>query len=211
MSDYDAFAQDFSATRQRDWPEFEVFYPLLQKNDRILDLGCGNGRLRNYIDPQLIPMGNYFGFDMSEELLNIARREHVGDHFFKGDFAQILPFGADNFETIVGIASFHHLLSKSDQKQCLAELHRVLKPGGKLMLTTWNIPQKHFYPNLKRKDFWLSGWKNYLVPFGPQKHPRYYRLVTAADLAKLLKKAGFRVIKTKEFPGRNWVVVAENF
>jgi len=59
-SEYDAFAADFSATRKNSWPEFELLFPLLKKQDRILDLGCGNGRLRNFLATDLIPTGNFF-------------------------------------------------------------------------------------------------------------------------------------------------------
>lgn len=207
-SEYDKFSADFSDTRQHEWPEFNILKPLLKKYDRLLDLGCGNGRLRRFIDKNLLPDGNYFGFDISQGLLDIARRDHPQDHFFRGSFAEKLPFGADNFEIIASVAAFHHLLNKKDQKACLAELHRILKPGGTLFLTTWKIPRKNFKENLKRWDFWRSNWQNYLVPFGKEKHPRMYRMVPASVLKRLLKKAGFEIISSELCRGRNWVVVA---
>ena len=84
----------------------------LKKQDRILDLGCGNGRLRNFLEKDLIPAGNYFGLDISDGLLQIARQNHSMDHFFRGNFAQKLPFGDENFDIVTAIASFHHLLNK---------------------------------------------------------------------------------------------------
>ena len=206
-SHYDAFATDFSSTRQHEWPEFQYAIQRLKKGDRVLDLGCGNGRLRKFLDIQLVPKGHYFGFDISENLLDLARQTNPEDHFFRGNFAERLPFGNDNFDVIVGIASFHHLLTKADQLACLSELHRVLKPHGHLVLTTWKLPQKHFWRNLKQPDFWLSRWKNYLVPFGAKKHPRFYRLVPDTELGRLLVKSGFEVLQSELVRGRNWVVV----
>lgn len=203
------FSQDFSASRQHAWPEFQEFFPLLSKNDRVLDLGCGNGRLRKFIETNLIPEGNYFGFDISEGLLKIARKDHPNDHFFRGDFSETLPFGADNFEVVVSIAAFHHLLTKKEQKALLSEIFRILKPGGKVFLTTWKIPEKHFWKNLRNFSFWKSGWKNYLVPFGRESHPRMYRLVPPKSIAKLAKKAGFSVVSRQLFRGKNWIVVLE--
>jgi ubiquinone/menaquinone biosynthesis C-methylase UbiE len=205
-SDYNQFAADFSQTRQHAWPEFELLKPLLRKGDRVLDLGCGNGRLRESLDKSLIPNGNYFGFDVSNGLLAVARKKNPTDHFFQGNFAELLPFGADNFDVIAGIASFHHLLTEKEQLKCLQELHRILKPGGRVFLTTWKIPQKHLIPNLKRTDFWKSGFRNYLVPFGKQKHPRYYRWVHAKKLAQLLEKIGFKIQHSSLERNRNWVV-----
>ena len=64
-SEYDAFAEEFSATREQSWPEFDKLKKHLQKGDRILDLGCGNGRLRKFLDEKLIPFGTYFALDVS--------------------------------------------------------------------------------------------------------------------------------------------------
>lgn len=208
-SDYNQFADTFSQTRQYAWPEFDLLKPLLGKYDRLLDLGCGNGRLRASLEKALIPVGNYFGFDLSVKLLTVARKKNPGDHFFQGSFAQKLPFGADNFDIVAGIASFHHLLTEAEQIACLTELHRILKPGGNIFLTTWKIPRKHLIPNLKRREFWKSGFKNYLVPFGQDKHPRYYRWVNANSLKRLLKKTGFIVKSVSLERDRNWVVIGE--
>jgi len=141
-SQYDAFAQDFSHTRTQPWPEFSLVQEVLKHGDRVLDLGCGNGRLRTSLDARVIPGGNYYGLDISEELLRIARGKYPHDHFFHGDFACELPFGKENFEVVTAIASFHHLLTRREQLRFLEEVRRVLKPGGYLFLTTWKLPRK---------------------------------------------------------------------
>lgn len=206
-SDYNPFAHDFSQTRQQAWPEFLLLKPCLGKHDRVLDIGCGNARLRSFLDEKLIPVGNYFGFDLSHDLLGLARKKHPLDHFFQGDFSKKLPFGSDNFDIITGIASFHHLLTSQEQHDCLQEMNRVLKPGGRIFLTTWKIPSKHLFSNLQRTDFWKSGFKNYLVPFGVNKYPRYYRLVTGSNLKNLLLQNGFSVEQVTLERNRNWVII----
>ena len=173
MSQYDAFASDFSQTRQKSWPEFDLLYPLVNKQDRICDLGCGNGRLRKFLEPELIPPGYYYGMDMSAGLLQIAKGEFEKDHFFKGDFTKPLPFGADQFNIVTAVASFHHILDKKKQEHFINECLRILRPGGTLFLTTWILPQKYKWSNYKARRF-----KNWEVPFGPDKHPRTYRNVT---------------------------------
>ncbi len=203
-SEYDAFAADFSATRKNAWPEFELLFPLLKKQDRVLDLGCGNGRLRDFLKQNLIPPGNYFGFDLSEQLLQIARQNHPQDHFFRGNFAEKLPFGDENFDIVTAIASFHHLLNKKDQNNFLTEVSRVLKPKGQIFMTTWNLPKKFFWPN-----FWRGRFKNWLIPFGREKFPRIYRKTSKRELEKLLKKNGFKVLYCELFRGKNFVVIGE--
>lgn len=203
MSEYDSFAKDFSQTRQQGWPEFDMLLPLLHKGDRLLDLGCGNGRLRKFIPTEIIRAGEYFGLDISENLLQVARNEFGRDHFFRGDFGKELPFGKENFDAVVSIAAFHHLLSKKDQLQFLAECNRVLKNRGLLFLTTWKLPQKYFWSNV------LSGrWKNWIIPFGEDRHERTYRRVSDSDLRKLLRKTGFEVERCELFRDKNYVAIA---
>ncbi len=206
MSEYDKFAEKWDKTRERAWPEFEVFSPLIKKGDRLLDLGCGNGRLRQFTSTDLVRDGDYFGFDLSEELLKIARKKYPRDNFFKGSFANPLPFGADNFNWVISIAAFHHLLCKKEQQVFLKEVYRTLKPGGKVFLTTWVLPKKYFWSN-----FWAGRvfTKNWNVPFGKEKHPRTYRYVNEKDLNRLLTSVGFIVEKAEKFENRNFIVLAE--
>ncbi len=205
-SQYDQFAKDFSATRQKSWPEFDLFLPTIKKMDRVLDLGCGNGRLRDKLSTNIVPLGHYFGFDLSEKLLEIARKNNPKDHFFRGTFAKDLPFGSENFNFVVSIAAFHHLLNKKDQHKCLSECFRVLKPNGKIFLSTWILPKKYFWNN-----FWHGRvfTKNWIIPFGKEKHTRTYRWVSENDLTRLLKKAGFKVLLSQRFKNRNFVILAE--
>ncbi len=73
-------------------------------------------------------------------------------------------------------------------------------------MTTWVLPQKYFWSN-----FWAGRvfTKNWLIPFGKEKHPRIYRRVTEKDLKKLLKKEGFKVEKALKFEDRNYVVLGQ--
>jgi len=206
MPEYDQFADDFSATRDRAWPEFDIFMPAIKSGQRILDLGCGNGRLRKFLPTELIRPGDYFGFDISEKLLQIARKANPKDAFFRGNFGNSLPFGAQNFDWVISIAAFHHLLDKPSQKKFLNESKRVLKPGGKIFITTWVLPKKYFW-----KNFWSGRVfsKNWIIPFGKEKHPRTYRKVTEKDLSRLLRKAGFTILKVEKFEDRNYTVLAK--
>lgn len=205
-SEYDAFAKDFAQTRDRSWPEFDLFFPLIKKGERVLDLGCGNGRLRKFLPDTLIAPGAYFGFDLSEKLLDIARKQFPQDAFFKGNFGISLPFGAENFDWVISIAAFHHLFDKKSQESFLSESLRVMKPGGHIFITTWVLPEKYFWMNFWRGRVFTKNW---IIPFGPQKHPRTYRNVPEYELEKLLRKKGFKILRAEKFEDRNYVILAQ--
>ena len=201
---YDAFAKDWDKTRQVPWPEFEEVTKVLHPHDRLLDLGCGNGRLRQYLGEDILRAGNYFGFDLSREQIAIAKENHEKDHFFIGDMGQELPFGSENFEVVAAFASFHHLLSRTEQETCFSELKRILKPNGILILTTWKLPRKFWLQNVLR-----LRWYNWLIPFGKEKYPRFYRKTSLRLLRKLCRKHGFELIKSELSRGRNYLIIAQ--
>lgn len=201
MSEYDVFATNFSQSRQAGWPEFELLRALVHPGERVLDLGCGNGRLRKILTDCGITNGAYFGLDASDELLKIAKGNYPDDYFFRGNFGETFPFGADQFEVIAAIASFHHLLSKQEQVIFFQEVFRVMKPGGRLFLTTWRLPQKYWWKNF--------GKKNWNIPFGKEQYPRTYRKTSVRELTALAKKAGFTVKSCTLFRDKNFVLIAE--
>jgi len=205
-SEYDSFADEFSATRKTNWAEFDFLKKYIHPCDRIADLGCGNARLRKFLPKNLIPDGNYFGLDISKKLLAIARKNFPRDHFFLSDFSKKLPFENCNFDVVSAIASFHHILSKKNQLKFLDETFRILKPGGIVFLTVWILPRRFFWRNFWLGRVFLKNWK---IPFGKMKHRRTYRKITASELQKLLEKSGFRKIEIFNFENRNLVGIGE--
>ncbi len=198
MAEYDAFAADFHATRNRPWPEFELLKQYIKPKAKVLDVGCGNGRLRHYLPNEVI----YTGMDISEKLIKIAQKEHPNASFVQHDFVNIWPQEMTHFDVIVGIASYHHILSKAQQQQFLENALAALQPGGILFLTTWKLPQKHRIANWTRGRF-----VNWNVPF--QGHKRIYRKTSARTLRSDLKRAGFSVLRADCPFGRNFVAVGQ--
>ena len=186
--DYDAIAADFVATRNRPWEEFECWCSDLEtlKAARCLDLGCGGGRFRDWLPKKIVPEGHYFGQDISAEMIQLARAKFSAENFQIGSMTDLSAYEEASMEVVSAIASFHHLLSATEQRQCLAEVFRVLKPGGFFLATSWVLPQRFFWRNILR-----GRWKNWLIPFGGQKSPRWYRRLSVADWQKLLREVGF--------------------
>lgn len=198
---YNASAEKFSGRRQDVWNEMEfLFRDFLKKDDKTLDLGCGNGRFFELIKK----LGaDYTGIDNSKKLIEIAKRKYPETNFLIGD-ALNLPFPKNHFDKICAIALLHHIPSKELRKQALAEVWRVLKKDGIFILTVWNLWKN---PRAKKLIFKFA----FLKIFGGVKldfkdilmlwhgaDDCYFHFFTARELRKLTNAAGFNIIKSGE-------------
>jgi ubiquinone/menaquinone biosynthesis C-methylase UbiE len=102
---------------------------------KALDAGAGPGTLARDI-ARRFPQLEVYGIDLSEEMMLLARehakREGVEErvHFDIGNIGQ-LPYPDHTFDVVVSTISMHHWY---ELEQPLRELHRVLRPGGRLLI-----------------------------------------------------------------------------
>lgn len=103
----------------------------------VLDVGCGTGHVSFHVLSRLGPSGRVVAVDRDAGLVDLARRrgwEEIGKRlFFKVETAESLSFGDGVFDVVVGNLLYPELI---DHQRALAELRRVLTPGGRLLLTT---------------------------------------------------------------------------
>lgn len=101
--------------------------PLAQGD--VFEIGCGGGINQRFYDPARV--GSYRGLDPSEKGLDFAREASVLSHaeFLRG-MGEKLPFNDGSFDTVV---CTYTLCSVDDHARTLAEMHRVLRPGGALL------------------------------------------------------------------------------
>lgn len=226
---YNQIANEFSDTRHYAWEEFKFFKPYLFENAEIIDLGCGNGRLNQFLDQYYLGQPyRYIGIDNSTNLLKAAHHKYPKKVFLPGDQLNV-PIGENQADLIFNIAAFHHIPSSTLRLHALAEMKKVLRPNGLLIMTVWNLWQyKYWWPNLRAwlKSIFTLGdyapndlfipWKNNQ---GKAISQRYYHNFTPGELNRLLKKAGFTIIesfsakkgqKTSFLKGFNYIVIARN-
>ena len=99
-----------------------------------------------------------------------------------------LPYPDETFDWAISVATYHHIKGEEKKRAALNELRRVLKPGGEAFITVWN----HWQPR-----FWFKG-SEVAVPWRKKGKTlyRYYYLFSYAELEKMVKQAGFKILKS---------------
>lgn len=194
---YGEIAPHFHRTRRSPWPETVKFGRNFGKGDRIVDMGCGNGRNAIY----LAGLGlEVTGVDLSQDLLELAE-ENAGsnavDHlceFVRGDLTD-LPFAEGEFQGGIYIASLHHLATHGERLLSLNELHRVLAPGARALISVWGREKKFHELLAIWEEHPLFEYGDVMVPWksGDEEWPRYYHLFDEREFGSLLKESDLAV------------------
>lgn len=158
-------------------PEFLGYFRELchlQPEDKVLDVGCGSGRMAVPLASYLSEKGVYEGFDVSRDAIewcagNITPR-FPNFHFQLADVANltynagarfraseyVFPYADDYFDLVFLTSVFTHMLP-SDMEAYLSEISRVLKPGGRCLIT-------FFLLNSESRSLMTTRAETYFTP-----------------------------------------------
>jgi ubiquinone/menaquinone biosynthesis C-methylase UbiE len=146
----------------------------LQPHQRLLDVGCGTGRLLADVHASL-PSASLVGVDLSTRMLGMARaRLPRGIDLIQGA-AEHLPIAGSSVDWLVTSSAFHYV---TDPFAARREYRRVLRPGGTLVLTDWCAD----YPTMRLQARWSRATD-----------PAFRRIYTALELQAILVAGGFDV------------------
>lgn len=203
---YAVIAPHFSETRQRFWNEMRDFAESMVPGDRVLDLGCGNGRLYDALEDKSI---NYTGIDNSSELLDFAKKrwgENESRRFLLGDVTNLDWWKGEKYNVVFLVATLHHIPSGDLRKKVLENVGQVLAPNGFLIMTNWALFRKKYLAFLA-KNIILKLFGKSDLDFGDAMIPwksnegggvlaeRYVHAFTLRELRRLVKGAGFMVLE----------------
>jgi SAM-dependent methyltransferase len=110
---------------------------------RALDVGCGTGVLASRLAGAGFAMT---GVDPSAGMLEVLRRRAPDVEAVQGS-GTALPFDADAFDLVLSVATFHHIADARDVRVTLAEMVRVARPGGRILVWDHN-PRNPYWGRL---------------------------------------------------------------
>ena len=196
---YDDFAENYSAENESSL--LNAYYERPAMIDlagdvtgrRVLDAGCGSGPL----SAALIAKGAVMtGFDVSPAMLDLARqRLGATADLYVADLSKPLPFADGSFDDVVSSLVLHYL---EDWSAPLAELRRVLRPGGRLILSV-NHPTVSLINHPTEDYFAVRQYsEDYQFDGEPAVLTFWHRPLSA--MISAFTSAGFRVATVSE-PG----------
>jgi len=221
---WDAIAESFDLTRRKPWKQCIDFINILNKENIVADIGCGNGR-------HLIPCADHckqvIGVDISGELLSIAKKKlkekNLNNTILLHANMVSLPLKNNTVDSILFIASLHNIKGRDRRIQSLKEIKRILKKDGTALISVWSRWQDKY-----RKQFfkrWLFTQKGQ-VEFGDieiywRQHgldiPRFYHLYSKKEFMEDIQRAGLELeeiqdvkLCSQKHPDNYFAVVKNN-
>jgi SAM-dependent methyltransferase len=196
---YARFAAPFADSRSSPQPGFYRLLKYLPIScDRVLDVGCGNGRFGRFLKSEHLSF-NYTGIDFTSDLLLLAKEQVQGD-FYQRDISRSgFLEGIGKFDLIVCLATMQHIPGRSERIDLLREMKLHLAKNGRIFLANWQFLDSHRQRqkicdwadvNLSEADLepgdYLLSWQRDGSGF------RYVCAIDAKETTYLAKAAGMR-------------------
>lgn len=175
---YDLVTNFMTLGQARRLRKTTVDQALIKPGDSVLDVGCGTGEV-TLLAKTRARTGNVYGIDPAPEMIAVARKKAARKGLeidFRVGVIEALPFADSSIEVVTSSLMMHHL-PEDLKARGVAEIYRVLKPGGRLLIADFMQPTGTFLNHL-------------FIVF--TRHGRLRQGIE--DMQGLLKNAGFSQI-----------------
>ena len=139
---YDPLGAILMLGRGRALREQTIALAHLVPGKSVLEVGCGTGEIALRAKARSGPSGSVAGIDPSPEMIAVARQKAARaklDVDYRVATVEALPFADATFDVVLSSLMMHHL-PEDLKPRALAEIRRVLKPGGRLLVVDFKEP-----------------------------------------------------------------------
>lgn len=165
----------------------------VRTGESVLDVGSGTGLLAEYVAGIVGPSGSVAAIDPLPHRIDIARRKARPNLVFRvGDAYELGTFANESFDVVYLNAVFHWLPEKAGP---LREFNRVLKPGGRLGITTGSKEHVNKLQTIRKAVLSREPYSRF-----PESQAGTAHRVSAGELQDLLERAGFEVASIDVLP-----------
>jgi 2-polyprenyl-3-methyl-5-hydroxy-6-metoxy-1,4-benzoquinol methylase len=186
------------------------YFPILahlEKISSILELGCGHGRILNYLKQK--GFTNVKGIDISEEQIALARKDAL-DAERADVFEYLEKRSPSSLDCVIAIDFVEHF-TKEELLQLFELLHTVMKPEGTILLQTVNggglFPRQIIYGDLTHSTILSPGSMSQLLSATGFHDMRYFECAPLASGIKgMIRSIGWKCIRA----GANTVRLIES-
>lgn len=186
MYKWDANDYEHNSSAQQSWAEELINKLQLQGCEKVLDIGCGDGKITALIAARL-PQGEVVGLDLSSEMIAYARQRFPASSypnlkFMAGDAGK-MEF-TEEFDLVFSNAALHWVV---DHVPVLYGMARSLKPGGKALLQMGGRGNAQAILDLVNEKAssgrWSGFFKDFVDPYGFYSPDEYKPWLEAAGLS----------------------------
>ena len=122
---------------------------LVNPGDSVLEVGCGTGEV-TLLAKSRAKAGSVYGIDPAPEMIAVARKKAARKRLeidFRVGVIEALPFSDSSMDVVTSSLMMHHL-PENLKVRGLAEIYRILKPGGRLLIADFLRPTESFLHHL---------------------------------------------------------------
>ena len=165
---YDFLVKLLMFGREKGFREETIRQAAIPDNATVLDVGCGTGTLALMAKVQVGERGKVYGIDAAPEMIEVAQEKATRqrcDVDFRQGVIEALPFEDDMFDVVLSSMMIHHLPDDL-KRRGLAEVYRVLKPGGRLLIVDMQRPT-NFVQHISMAIMFHGGMTTGIQDFSP--------------------------------------------